>query len=90
AEGTLSLFAPEETARPAPENKVLHRPITDFALLAQEPHLAELADVLNQWREWTGAGQAMQLTEAVIPYKTAKAGNTAGRKERKQRRESNR
>lgn len=76
--------------KPAPENKVLHRPITDFMLFAQEPHYAELADVLEQWREWTGAGKALQLAEDMIPYKTSKPGRTAGRKERKTGKQSNR
>lgn len=89
AEGTLSLFGPEETARPAPQEKVRHHAITDFVLLAQEPHHAELGDMLEQWREWTGAGQALQLAEAVMPYKAPKPGKQAGRKEHKQRKQLN-
>jgi adenine-specific DNA-methyltransferase len=72
AEGMLSLFGPEEPAKPTPQNKQLHYPITNFTLFAQEPHDRELADTLELWREWCGEGKAMQLAEDPIPYRTGK------------------
>jgi adenine-specific DNA-methyltransferase len=72
SEATLSLFGPEETTKPSPKEKNHHQAITDFALLAQEPHAGDLADVLEQWAEWNGERRVMQFSENSIPYRTGK------------------
>jgi len=82
SEGTLSLFGLEETAKTAPKEELLHQAITDFALLAQEPHHTELADVLGQWREWRGEAKVMQLAEDAPPYRVEAPRNMRRRSKR--------
>lgn len=72
AEATLSLFGPEETAKPTPKKQNQYHPITNFALLAQEPHEADLFNVLEQWREWNGESKIMRFDEGAIPARTEK------------------
>ena len=85
SEATLSLFGPEETAKPSPrENR--HSAITDFALIAQEPVADDLAGMREQWLEWNSEGQARQLRENTVPYKTGKLQKPRGIEHRRQRR----
>lgn len=72
AETTLSLFSPDETAKPAPKKTNHHQVIADFTLIAQEPREADLTDVLERWVESNGASKVMQLSEDPIPYRTGK------------------
>lgn len=71
-ETTLSLFGPEETAKPLAKNKSQHQAITDFALIAQEPTGGDLADILENWSEWNGESKVMQLSEAPVAYTVGK------------------
>jgi len=52
--GTLSLFGPDEAAKPLPKETIRHRVIKDFALLARRPYEGSLDGILEQWREWLG------------------------------------
>jgi adenine-specific DNA-methyltransferase len=70
SETTLSLFGPEETAKPTPKQKNSHQTIADFALIAQEPYEGDLADVLEQWMEWNGESKVPQFSEDPVPYRT--------------------
>ncbi len=70
SETTLSLFGPEETAKPTPKQKNSHQPIADFALIVQEPYEGDLADALEQWMEWNGESKILQLSEEPVPYRT--------------------
>ncbi|MDD4888806.1 MAG: site-specific DNA-methyltransferase [Phycisphaerae bacterium] len=69
-EATLSLFG-ADTAKPSPANTRQHHPISDFALSAQEPHEADLVDVLKQW---VGAnGKTRPCTQLKHEFPTAQA-----------------
>jgi adenine-specific DNA-methyltransferase len=70
---TLSLFGPDETAKPVPKQTVHHRVIKDFALLAQEPFRGDLDGVLEQWKEWVGETKALRLCEKPPPYRVGKS-----------------
>jgi adenine-specific DNA-methyltransferase len=72
SEATLSLFGPEETAKPIPKQKNRHQTIADFALIAQEPYEGDLADVLEQWTDWNGESKVLQLSEEPVPYRTGR------------------
>ncbi|MGO8839017.1 MAG: site-specific DNA-methyltransferase [Limisphaerales bacterium] len=72
SETTLSLFGPEETAKPTPKQRNHHQIIADFALIAQEPYTGNFADMLEQWTDWNGETKVLQLSENPVPYRTSK------------------
>jgi adenine-specific DNA-methyltransferase len=72
AEITLSLFGPDETAKPDPKKTNHHQVIADFALIAQEPCDADFTDVLERCAELSGKSNVMSLSEAPICYGTGK------------------
>jgi len=72
SEAALSLFGPEETAKPTPKQKNCHQTIADFALIAQEPYQGDFADVLEQWTDWNGESNVLKLAENPVAYRTGK------------------
>jgi adenine-specific DNA-methyltransferase len=72
AGANLPLFGPEQIGKPFLNKAPRHRIIKDFTFLAQEPCQGELDSLLEQWAEWIGETELLQIHETGPQYRVHK------------------
>jgi adenine-specific DNA-methyltransferase len=71
-EGNLPLFGPDQIEKPFLKKAARHHIIKDFTFFAQEPCQGELDSLLEQWAEWLGETELLQLHETGPHYRVHK------------------